>query len=249
MRLFLYDIDLKEMHGIYKAAGPGGYNIEPEAFNSAFPSQVRFHVLKECQPLSQEKFKPAIKANYFGRNKFNTQLSKEQVGDLCKIFTGDSKSPKEKPVTVSGKVVKSAGRDKPGKATNSAGRDRTGKAPISAGRDRIAKAPYSAGRDRARRPPPRSYQRPAPYYPRGLSYPARDSYVEPLRPVAQYPLPPVPYGTYGPPEDYYYSAEPREPVEYRDPYVYREPAPYPASYREAGYPSSGSYAPPPQYRY
>lgn len=44
MRLFLYDVDLKLLHGIYKAAGRGGYNIEPKAFNSKFPSQVRLYI-------------------------------------------------------------------------------------------------------------------------------------------------------------------------------------------------------------
>lgn len=40
MRFFLFDVDLRLMYGIFKAAGPGGYNIEPKAFKNEFPSQV-----------------------------------------------------------------------------------------------------------------------------------------------------------------------------------------------------------------
>ncbi|XP_015079898.1 uncharacterized protein LOC107023654 [Solanum pennellii] len=86
MRLFLYDIDLKLMYGIYKAAGRGGCNIQPKAFNSQFPSQVRFTVLEDCLPLAEETFRQAIKNNYYTRSKFRCQLSSEQVKDLCKLF-------------------------------------------------------------------------------------------------------------------------------------------------------------------
>ncbi|KAJ6803552.1 uncharacterized protein M6B38_188755 [Iris pallida] len=99
MRLFLFDIDLKLLYGIYKAASPGGYNLEPKAFKSAFPSQVRFTVLNDCSPLPEEKFKAAIKENYYGRNKFNCQLSAGQVKNLCKLFktAGKISSSRKRP--------------------------------------------------------------------------------------------------------------------------------------------------------
>ncbi|XP_043687988.1 uncharacterized protein LOC122639229 isoform X1 [Telopea speciosissima] len=98
MRLFLFDVDLKLMYGIYKAAGRGGYNIEPKAFKSAFPSQVRFTVLDDCLPLPEEKFKKIIKDNYYGKNKFNCQLNSEQVKNLCKLFRATTKGAKSKRV-------------------------------------------------------------------------------------------------------------------------------------------------------
>lgn len=90
--LFLFDFDLRVLYGIYKAAGPGGYNIEPSAFNSGFPSQVRFTLLEDCLPLPEEKFKVAIKENYYAKNKFNCELSSEQVKNLCKLFLAGRKN-------------------------------------------------------------------------------------------------------------------------------------------------------------
>ncbi|CAN4102456.1 unnamed protein product [Withania somnifera] len=75
MRLFLYDVDLKLMYGIYK---------------------VRFTVLEECLPLAEETFRQAIKKNYYTRGKFNCQLSSEQVKDLCKLFTTAPKGSRSK---------------------------------------------------------------------------------------------------------------------------------------------------------
>ncbi|MQL95055.1 hypothetical protein Taro_027720 [Colocasia esculenta] len=93
MKLFLYDIDLKLLYGIYIATGKGGYNIQSKAFNSAFPSQVRFKVLKDYLPLPEEKFKAAIKANYY-KKKFRLELSAEQVKQLSKLFVEATKASK-----------------------------------------------------------------------------------------------------------------------------------------------------------
>ncbi|KAL1558683.1 DNA-directed RNA polymerase [Salvia divinorum] len=106
MRLFLYDTDLKLMHGIYKAAGPGGYNIEPNAFKSQFPSQVRFQVLENCLPLPEEKFKKVIEQNYFTKTKFDCQLNSEQVKKLCRLFVASSKGRPSKKFGASLKAEK-----------------------------------------------------------------------------------------------------------------------------------------------
>ncbi|KAG6415481.1 hypothetical protein SASPL_122892 [Salvia splendens] len=106
MRLFLYDTDLKLMYGIYKAAGPGGYNIEPNAFKAKFPSQVRFKVLENCLPLPEEKFKKIIEKNYFTKTKFDCQLNSEQVKKLCRLFVASSKGRPSKKLGASLKVEK-----------------------------------------------------------------------------------------------------------------------------------------------
>ncbi|KAH9609776.1 hypothetical protein KSS87_012766, partial [Heliosperma pusillum] len=128
MRLFLFDIDLKMLYGVYKAAGSGSYNVEPRAFKSQYPSQdgglmaspaadtdesikwlsmdgasgggvmrrVRFTILEDCLPIPEEKFKKVIKENYFTKNKFDCQLTNEQVKNLCKLFHEANKRSESK---------------------------------------------------------------------------------------------------------------------------------------------------------
>ncbi|KAH7352407.1 hypothetical protein KP509_19G043400 [Ceratopteris richardii] len=89
MKLFLFDIDQKVLHGIYKASSNGGANLVPEAFQGSereFPAQIRFRIFKDCAPVDENTFKPVIKENYFGRNKFRCELSYEQVGKLMQLF-------------------------------------------------------------------------------------------------------------------------------------------------------------------
>ncbi|PKA48564.1 B2 protein [Apostasia shenzhenica] len=86
MRLFLFDVDSKLMYGIYKATSRGGYNIEPKAFASKYPSQVCFTIWSDSLPLCEDEFKAVIKENYYERHKFDCQLSPEQVQKLCKLF-------------------------------------------------------------------------------------------------------------------------------------------------------------------
>lgn len=86
MKLFLFDCDLKLLHGIYVAASNGRSSIEPTAFEGKFSSQVRFEIFKDCLPLPQSSFKHVIKTNYMGGSKFRQELTDEQVANLVSLF-------------------------------------------------------------------------------------------------------------------------------------------------------------------
>ncbi|KAI5054446.1 hypothetical protein GOP47_0030665, partial [Adiantum capillus-veneris] len=87
MSLFLFDVKLKVLHGIYAASSEGIFNSEPDAFGGNFPWQVKFHIEKACIPLPEDVFKPAIKDNYFTPRKFKTELTSDQVQKLVKLFS------------------------------------------------------------------------------------------------------------------------------------------------------------------
>ncbi|XP_057465752.1 uncharacterized protein LOC130755374 [Actinidia eriantha] len=93
MKLFLFDFDLKLLHGIYIAASNGELAIEPNAFGGKFSAQVRFEIFKDCLPLPESAFKQVVKDNYQGRSKFKQELSDEQVMNLISLFRPIATAP------------------------------------------------------------------------------------------------------------------------------------------------------------
>ena len=85
-KLFLYDVDSRELHGVFEATSQGGNNLEPLAFGGSFPSQVRFRICRECKPIPEKDFRNTIEENYITRNKFKHQLYSQQVLGLLKLF-------------------------------------------------------------------------------------------------------------------------------------------------------------------
>ncbi|XP_024522721.1 uncharacterized protein LOC112343462 [Selaginella moellendorffii] len=89
MKLFLFEFESRELHGVFEAVSYVGVDLEPKAFIEAdidFPLQVRFRVVEKCLPLRETEYKDAILENYYENNRFKFDLSKEQVVKLMRLF-------------------------------------------------------------------------------------------------------------------------------------------------------------------
>ncbi|ESW32181.1 hypothetical protein PHAVU_002G300300 [Phaseolus vulgaris] len=89
--LFLYNYSTHQLHGIFEAAGFGGTNIDPTAWEdkkcpgeSRFPAQVRVITRKTCEPLEEDSFRPIL--HHYDGPKFRLELNVPEALSLLDIF-------------------------------------------------------------------------------------------------------------------------------------------------------------------
>ncbi|CAI9775789.1 unnamed protein product [Fraxinus pennsylvanica] len=92
--LFLYNYSTHQLHGVFEAAGFGGTNIDPTAWEdkkysgeSRFPAQVRVITRKVCEPLEEDSFRPIL--HHYDGPKFRLELNVPEAISLLDIFVED----------------------------------------------------------------------------------------------------------------------------------------------------------------
>ncbi|VVB12822.1 unnamed protein product [Arabis nemorensis] len=104
--LFLFNYSDRKLHGIFEAAGSGQLNIDPYGWTSngsertSYPAQVQTRVRLQCEPLSEDKFKPAIEDNYYSSHHFWFELDHFQTNKLMCLLTSFAVKPRA-PVSTS----------------------------------------------------------------------------------------------------------------------------------------------------
>ncbi|CAN8259785.1 unnamed protein product [Cochlearia groenlandica] len=100
LTLFLFNYSDRTLHGIFEAASEGKLNIDPKAWSpngtdpSPYPAQVKVRVRMRCDPLDEEKFRPAIADNYKDEKMFSFELDKIQTNKLLRMFSPSPSSVK-----------------------------------------------------------------------------------------------------------------------------------------------------------
>ncbi|KAK8518186.1 hypothetical protein V6N13_027665 [Hibiscus sabdariffa] len=97
--LFLFNYSERKLHGIFEAASHGQMNINPYGWTTdgsektQYPAQVQIRVRQQCQPLSEEQFKPIIADNYYCCNHFWFELDHVQTSKLISLLASLAVSP------------------------------------------------------------------------------------------------------------------------------------------------------------
>ncbi|KAK7294765.1 hypothetical protein RJT34_17661 [Clitoria ternatea] len=91
--LFLFNYSDRKLHGIFEAASYGRMYIDPYGWTTdgsertQYPAQVQIRVRLQCQPLSEDKFRPVIADNYYTHNHFWFELDHEQTSKLISLLS------------------------------------------------------------------------------------------------------------------------------------------------------------------
>lgn len=90
--LYLHNYETNRLHGVFEAIEDGKMNIEPYAFDSYFPAQVRVAWKLKASPADKGALLPLIKKGWIGTSKktgimvFPWHLGPELIDALWRVF-------------------------------------------------------------------------------------------------------------------------------------------------------------------